>query len=176
MCVSRQARSTGDGLTRQLPAAHAAGTRSAAEACDRFDAANTGATVPRREAARLVSCSQAGAGAFLMRLPDVSVKDSTIDSTDFRTIVQRRLGLYLTCLAVLLDESEARGAVVTQHKRLGDAAINAANTTHRHNEGMNAVYVALRSASTATSPGRRREALTGKRWRDREGSNTRRYG
>ena len=124
----------------------------AKEACDRFDAANTGATVPRREAARLVSCSQAGAGAFLMRLPDVSVKDSTIDSTDFRTIVQRRLGLYLTCLAVLLDESEARGAVVTQHKRLGDAAINAAITTHRHNEGMNAVYVALRSASTATSP------------------------
>ena len=33
----------------------------AKEACDRFDAANTGATVPRREATRLVSCSQAGA-------------------------------------------------------------------------------------------------------------------
>ena len=64
---------------------------------------NTGATVPRREATRLVSCSQAGAGAFLMRLPDVSVKGSIIDSTDYRTIVQRRLGLYLTCLAVPLD-------------------------------------------------------------------------
>ena len=87
-----------------------------------------------------------------MRLPDVSVKDSTIDSTDYRTIVQRRLGLYLTCLAVPLDESEARGAVVTQHKRLGDAAINAANCTHRHNEGMNAVFVALKNASAATSP------------------------
>jgi len=73
-----------------------------------------------------ISCSQAGAGAFLMRLPDVSVKGSIIDSTDYRTIVQRRLGLYLTCLAVPLDESEARGAVVTQHQRLGDAAINAA--------------------------------------------------
>jgi hypothetical protein len=124
----------------------------AKEACDRFDAANTGATVPRREATRLVSCSQAGAGAFLMRLPDVSVKGSIIDSTDYRTIVQRRLGLYLTCLAVPLDESEARGAVVTQHQRLGDAAINASNTTHRHNEGMNAIFVALRSASTATNP------------------------
>ena len=124
----------------------------AKEACDRFDAANTGATVPRREVTRLISCSQAGAGAFLMRLPDVSVKDSTIDSTDYRTIVQRRLGLYLTYLAVPLDESEARGAVVTQHKRLGDAAINAANCTHRHNEGMNAVFVALKNASAATSP------------------------
>ena len=50
------------------------------------------------------------------------MKGSIIDSTDYRTIVQRRLGLYLTCLAVALDESEARGAVVTQHERLGDAA------------------------------------------------------
>ena len=42
--------------------------------------------------------------------------------------------------------------MVTQHQRLGDAAINASNTTHRHNEGMNAIFVALRSASTATNP------------------------
>ena len=62
-----------------------------------------GATVPRREATRLISCSQAGAGAFLMRLPDATVRGSTIPSTDFRSLCQRRLGLFVSCLTVTLD-------------------------------------------------------------------------
>ena len=88
----------------------------AKEACDRFDVANVGATVPNREATRLVSYSQAGAGAFLMRLPDVSVRGSVVDSTDFRSVCQRRLGLYVSCLSVPLDACEERGVLVTQHE------------------------------------------------------------
>ena len=122
------------------------------EACDEFDVANVGAIVPRREATRFVSCSQAGAGAFLVRLPDVSVRGSIISSTDVRTECQRRLGLYVSCLSVVLDACEARGMRITQHDRLGDAAINAANATHRHNEGLHAIYTALRCAAPATNP------------------------
>ena len=85
--------------------------------------------MPRREATRFVSCSQAGGGTFLMCHPDVSVRDSIIDSTDYRTGYQRRLGLYISCLTMPLDACEARGMRVTQHDRFGDAAINAANAT-----------------------------------------------
>ena len=37
---------------------------------------------------------------------------------------------------------------VTQHERLGDSAINAANATGRHNEGLRAIFTAIRSASS----------------------------
>ena len=108
--------------------------------------------MPHREAARLVSCSQTGAGAWLTRLPDVSVRGSISTSIDCVTQCQRRLGLYLSALSVPLDACEMRGMRVTQHDRLGDAAINTANATHRHNEGLNAIYTAMRCASTATNP------------------------
>lgn len=108
--------------------------------------------VPHREATRLVSCSQTGAGAYLVRLPDLSLKGSVVASIDFVTICQRRLGLYLSILADLLDHRERRGGNVTQHDRLGDAALNAANATHRHNEGLHAMYTALRSAAPANCP------------------------
>ena len=89
--------------------------------------------MPHREATRLVSCSQAGAGAFLTRLPDATVRGSTVPSTDFRTLCQRRLGLYVSCLSVPLDACKQRGRLVTQHDYLGDSAINASNATVRHN-------------------------------------------
>ena len=107
--------------------------------------------MPHREATRLISYSQAGAGAFLLRVPDVSlVKGSIVTSTGFRTVIQRRLGLYVSCLADVLDERSHRRVHVTQHDRLGDAAINDANNTHRHNAGVQAVYTALRCASNAS--------------------------
>ena len=83
-------------------------------------------------------------------MPDVSLKGSIVTSTDFRTVIQRRLGLYVSCLADVLDERSHRGVHVTQHDRLGDAAINDANNTHRHNAGLQAVYTALRCASNAS--------------------------
>lgn len=114
--------------------------------------ANVGATVQRRESARLVSCSQVGAGAWLMRLPDQSLIRSVVPSATFLLLCQRRLGLYLTALAPVLDARAAHGATITQHDRLGDAAINAANKTHRHNEGLRATFTALSALSTASQP------------------------
>ena len=64
-----------------------------------FDVANADAVVPHREATGLVSCSQAGAGAHLVRLPDLSLRGSVVASVDFRTICQRRLGIYLSSLS-----------------------------------------------------------------------------
>ena len=64
-----------------------------------FDGSNTAAVVPNREATRLVSCSQEGSGAFVARLPDLTVSSSIIGSDAFLVILQRRLGLYLTALA-----------------------------------------------------------------------------
>ena len=120
-------------------------------ACDAFDAANPSALVPRREATRLVTYSQAGSGAFLLRVPDVTVQGSIVSSTDYRTVIQRRLGLYISCLADVLDERCRRGIHATQHDRLGDAAINATNATARHNAGLQAVYTALRCSTAAQS-------------------------
>ena len=67
----------------------------------------------------------------------------------FITVCQRRVGLYLSVLASALNEREARGFAVSQHERLGDAAVNDANQTHRHNAGLHAVYSAIRHATPA---------------------------
>jgi len=85
-----------------------------------FDAANKAhATAVDREAARLVSHSQTGAGAWLRRLPDGSVKGSVVPSDVFISAMQRRLGLYISVLRPGLDAA-AHDRTVTQHERLGD--------------------------------------------------------
>ena len=86
-----------------------------------------------------------------MRLPDATVRGSTIPSADFRTLCQRRLGLYTSCLTVALDACEQRGLPIAQHDRLGDKAINGHNATQRHNEGLAAIYTAIRCASTTAN-------------------------
>ena len=116
-------------------------------ACDSFDSANASASIRHREATRLISCSQVGSGAWLLRLPDPSVKGSVIPSVGFRTRCQRRLGLYVSCLRPELDERARCGFAVTQHDRLGDSFINGANHTKRHNAGLHAIFVALRAAN-----------------------------
>jgi hypothetical protein len=118
-------------------------------ACDAFDTANAAhAAVLRREASLHVSCSQPGSGAWLRRLPDVSVRGSEHGSALFLVELQRRLGLYVSALTAPLDERARRGRhAVTQHHRLGDAAANAANATARHNDGLDAVYRALVNGS-----------------------------
>ena len=45
-----------------------------------------------------------------------------------------------------------RGGHVTQHHLLGDAAINDANQTNRHNEGLAATFTALRCAAPINNP------------------------
>ena len=44
-----------------------------------------------------------------------------------------------------------RGLPITQHDRLGDKAINSHNATQRHNEGLAAIYTAIRCASTTAN-------------------------
>ena len=100
-----------------------------------------------REAARLVSHSQTGAGAWLRRLPDGSVKGSVVSSAVFISAAQRRLGLYISVLRPGLDAA-AHDRIVTQHERLGDRAINASNHTRRHNAGLHAVFNAYASVRT----------------------------
>ena len=135
-----------------MSAANGSAWIAAKAAHDAFDAGNRGATVPHREAVRLVSCSQDGAGSWLARLPDHSLPHSVIASTAFLVTCQRRLGLYLSTLIPPLAELAARGGTVTQHELLGDAYINAANHTTRHNAALRASYTALSALSTATQP------------------------
>ena len=81
-----------------------------------FDTANKAhATAVDREAARLVSHSQTGAGAWLRRLPDGSVKGSVVPFDVFISAMQRRLGLYISVLRPGLDGAHDRA--VTQHER-----------------------------------------------------------
>jgi hypothetical protein len=117
-------------------------------ACDAFDDGNRpSATVPRRESSLFVSCSQAGSGSWLLRLPDVSLKGSVKASATFVTMLQRRLGLYVSALTAALDARSAAGRPDSQHERLGDLAANAANATAKHNAGLACVYRALVNGS-----------------------------
>ena len=61
------------------------------------------------------------------------------------------MGLNISCLSDVLDEQERRGGNVTAHDRLGDAAINDANATHRHNVSLQAMHTAMRCASAASN-------------------------
>ena len=113
-----------------------------------FDTANTHiATVPHREATRLLSCSQPDAGAWLTRTPDVSIPHSHVHSLKFTSAIQRRLGLYISAIVPALTFA---GTPASQHDLLGDSTINAANHTYRHNAGLSALYTAVLAASSTT--------------------------
>ena len=105
--------------------------------------------VPHRESVRFISSSQVGAGAFLMRKPDVTLEDSIVLSNDFLSLCQRHVGLYVSSLADPLDERARRGHRVTIHDRVGDAAINDTNPTHRHNAALQATFTAMKCVSSA---------------------------
>ena len=117
-----------------------------------FDATNAAAVVPHREATRLVSCSQEGSGAFVARLPDTTLTGSIIASSTFLVILQRRLGLFLTALTSGLDAAAAAGHPVTEYHRLGDADINDANNTARHNSTLYATYHAIKAVIPPAAP------------------------
>ena len=73
-----------------------------------------------REATRVVSHSQPGAGAWLDDHPDHSIAASRPPSAVFITACQRKAGLFLTSLAPALDAFAARGGAVSDADRLGD--------------------------------------------------------
>ena len=132
---------------------------NAKDECDTFDAANATAVVPHREATRLVSCAQIGAGAHLARHPDPALRGSVIASADFLTRIQRRLGLYVSCLRSALDERLARGLAVTQHDRLGDSYVNAAHHGKRHNDVLAAIGCTPRNDAGGHHPAGRQGSL-----------------
>jgi hypothetical protein len=121
-------------------------------AADAFDAANADATVPNREARRLISYSQEGAGAWLARRPDDAVLGSKVPDSDFLLRIQRRAGLYLTALTAALHHATTLGLAVSEHARLGDASINEANATHRHNAALNCIHHALAAVTDTRAP------------------------
>ena len=54
------------------------------------------AKISHREATRLVSASQFGAGMWLEACPDASVNYTRADSGAYTVALQRRLGLYIS--------------------------------------------------------------------------------
>ena len=74
------------------------------------------------------------------------IRHSVAVSGNFTSSIERHVGLYVSVLQPALDARAARGEHVTQHERLGDEAINAANATHRHNEALHAVATAIRAS------------------------------
>ena len=127
----------------------------ALQAAKAFDAGNAAhATVRDREAVRLISNSQPGAGAFLLQVPDVTVPGSVRTSVETRMVADRKLGLYVADLAQVFDAREARGLPASQHERLGDGIINdrAAQKTSRHNAGLAALHDAFRCAAHVDDP------------------------
>ena len=115
-----------------------------------FDAANTDATIKRREAKRFISASQTGAGAFLHVSPDRAIRGSAVTSTTLLSAIQYRAGAYLTVLAPVLDTLEARGKAISQSDRIGDTAINSSNATTRHNGVNRCVHNARAAVATGT--------------------------
>ena len=79
-----------------------------AEARD-FDAANGGATIPNREARRVISVSQLGSSAWLAVIADRGLRYSRIRSPVFRAALQYRSGLYISALTAPLDEALSVG-------------------------------------------------------------------
>jgi hypothetical protein len=110
-------------------------------------------TISHREGRRLISCSQEGSGAHVTRHPDPNVIGTIVNDDDLLIRIQRRAGLHLSCLKPIYDRLEAMGRAITEHERLGDAAINLDNTTKRHNDSLRAVFTALASVSDPTMPG-----------------------
>ena len=120
---------------------------------DAFDEGNGDADVAHREGARLVSYSQEGSAAALARPPDLTLPSSIISSANTRSLVQRKLGLYISGLvAPLMARAAATGHAPTQYELLGDAAINVANSSTRHKGGLYAYYHALRAVVPPTGP------------------------
>ena len=115
--------------------------------CDAFDTRNNdNSAVHRREATRLVSCSQPGSGSWLARVPDHTLAHSKVPSPYYLVQLQQRLGLYISSLAPYLS------ATASQHERLGDAALNDMNESARHNSALRCLFNALNALTMPNQP------------------------
>ena len=69
-----------------------------------FDAVATDTKINHREATRVISASQFGAGMWLEAAPDASLPHSKLKSGPYVIALQRRLGLYLSSAKAANDE------------------------------------------------------------------------
>ena len=114
------------------------------EACREEDAAGPHPFIKYREASRAISTSQSGAGAFLDMFVDKD-RATRIPSPEFVVAVQRRFGLYLSCMVAELTLQEAEGIVVDF---TGDDLVNTGEHSRRHNSTLRAIANAVAARSS----------------------------
>jgi len=91
------------------------------DALHEYDRTAADTNVSHREATRLISASQFGAGMWLEAAPDASLPHSRLRSGPYVVALQRRLGLYLSSARAANDTLAAAGG---EPDWLGDAACN----------------------------------------------------
>ena len=118
------------------------------DALQQFDANPTDtfpSPIRHREATRLTSHSQFGAGAWLDTTPDCTLSFAKQRTALHTIALQRKLGLYLSAAKDANDELAAIGEIPDH---LGDELCNAREHNRRHNTTNTAWYNALSSVAT----------------------------
>ena len=116
------------------------------DAAHEFDRTAVDTKISHREATRIVSASQFGAGMWLEACPDASVTYARANSGVYVVALQRRLGLYISSARATNDAILAAGG---EPDYLGDLACNAGEHSTRHH----AANRAWRSALAAVAIG-----------------------
>ena len=125
-------------LQRLRPTSDIAATADDSYFCDDLDPPRAAPTSPPHLDA--AGAAIPAARALLPRADHELDGARSTPSSTFLVILQRRLGLFLTALTSGLDAAAAAGHPVTEYHRLGDADINDANNTARHNSTLYATY------------------------------------
>ena len=110
------------------------------DAAHEFDRTAVDTNISHREATRVVSASQFGAGMWLEAPPDASLTYDRATSGVYVVALQRRLGLYLSSARSTNDDVLEAGGVPDY---LGDVACNAGEHSTRHHATNRAWRAAL---------------------------------
>ena len=110
------------------------------DAAHEFDRTAADTKISHREATRIVSASQFGAGMWLEACPDASVTYTRADSGAYVVALQRRLGLYMSTARSVNDDVLDAGG---EPDYLGDVACNVGEHSTRHHATNRAWRAAL---------------------------------
>ena len=127
--------------------AHHARWLTLVDAAHEFDRGADDTPIPHREATRLISASQFGAGIWLEAAPDASLPGSRLRSGPYIIALQRRLGLYISSAKAHNDELLDAGETPDP---LGDAACNGGEHSTRHHATNRAWRDALAAVASGT--------------------------
>ena len=117
------------------------------DAAHEFDRTAVDTKISHREATRVVSASQFGAGMWLEACPDASLAHSRVSSGPYVIAMQRRLGLYISSARAANDDLLAAGE---EPDYLGDKLCNEGEHSTRHHATNRAWRAAL--AAVAIGP------------------------